>query len=91
MTAYPPRLLPYFQPESDFWRMYPGLLARDFARFVALAERGQPEPFDQLTLAPGERVPPAEHAESFREQQRRHFTRSVRSCREVLGLGERDR
>ena len=91
ITGTPPRPLPYFEPESDFWRMYPDLPARDFARFVALARRGQPEPLDGLTLAPGVPHPPAEQAEPFRAQQRRHFEESVRYARDVLGIGGGDR
>ena len=89
ITGTPPHLLPYFEPESGFWKMFPDMLARDFARFVAIAERGRPGLLDQLTVAPGTQLPPAEHAESFREQQRRHFEQSVRYCHEVLGIGDR--
>ncbi len=73
-----PRLIPYLNPESDFWKIYPGMLARDFARFIKLAERGKPEPLEQLTLPPGARVPPAgEPGEQLRAQQRRHVEESV--------------
>jgi 3-oxoisoapionate decarboxylase len=27
-----PRLIPYSDPYSDFWKIYPGMLARDFMR-----------------------------------------------------------
>jgi sugar phosphate isomerase/epimerase len=91
ITGTPPRDLPYWEPESEFWRMFPDMLAQDFARFVALAQRGKSAPLEQLTLPPGTQLPPAEQAEAFREQQRRHFEESVRYSRDVLGLGERGR
>jgi sugar phosphate isomerase/epimerase len=81
-----PKHIPYLDPESDYWRMYPDMPAADFARFVALAERGQPEPLEQLTLPRG---PGAAPDDALRAQQRRHLEESVAYCRDVLGLGER--
>src|SRR5207249_61752 len=49
-TGGEPTLIPYTDPASDFWQAYPDMLARDFARFVALAQTGRPEPLNQLTL-----------------------------------------
>jgi sugar phosphate isomerase/epimerase len=91
ITGSAPQALPYFDPASKFWDRYPDMLARDFARFVALAERGTPGPLDQLTHAPGMVMPPDEQLHAFRTQQRDHFARSVRYAREVLGIGERGR
>lgn len=91
ITGGPPRALPYLDPDAPFWRLYPDMPARDFARFVALAARGTPGPLDQLTVPPGAGSPPADQVEAFREQQRRHFEQSVRHAREALGLGERGR
>ncbi len=91
ITGSAPKLVPYLDPASDFWRMYPDMLARDFARFVALAQSGKPGALDQLVgpynlegLTPGQ-------LEAFRAQQRRHFEESVRYAQEVLGIGERGR
>lgn len=91
ITGSGPKLVPYFDPASDFWRMYPDMLARDFARFVALAQSGPAGALEQLVghynldgMSPSE-------VETFRAQQRRHFEESVRYAREVLGLGERGR
>jgi sugar phosphate isomerase/epimerase len=86
ITGSPPRLIPYMESESDFWRAYPEMLARDFARFLALAQTGPAEPLDQLTLPPGLNMT---GDESLRQQQRRHFEESVAYAREVLRLGER--
>jgi sugar phosphate isomerase/epimerase len=91
ITCAAPTLLPYNNPNSEFWRAYPDMLAQDFVRFVALAsQRGPAEPLDQLTLAPGERtLPPGMPGEALKEQQRRHFEESVRYAQDVLGLGNR--
>ena len=80
-----PKLIPYLNPDSDFWKIYPGMLARDLTRFIQLAECGKPEPLEQVTLPPGARVPPAgELGEQLRVQQRRHLEESVSYARTVL-------
>jgi sugar phosphate isomerase/epimerase len=89
ITGEAPTLIPYADPESDFWRAYPDMLARDFARFVTAAQRGRAEPLDQVTLPPGAQAPAGPEGEPFRAQQRRHFEESVTYARTVLGLGER--
>jgi 3-oxoisoapionate decarboxylase len=92
ITADDPRRLPYLDPAAPFWKLYPAMLARDFARFVRLAQRGTPGPLDQQTAPPGTRdLPPGELGERLRAQQRQHFEQSVRYARDVLGLGERGR
>lgn len=91
ITAFPPQPLPYFDPASDFWARYPGMLASDFARFVTLANASTSGPLDQLNLPPGARVPPADLADVLRAQQLADFERSVQHARDVLGLGVRGR
>lgn len=92
ITGVEPKLIPYYEPASDFWKMYPAMLAQDFARFVALANRGKPEPLDQVTLPPGKwTLPSGELGERLKTQQRRHLEESVTYCRDVLGIGERGR
>jgi sugar phosphate isomerase/epimerase len=86
ITGGAPKHISYLDPSSDYWRMYPDVPAPDFARFVALAERGAPEPLEQLTLP---RVPGAQPGQALRAQQRRHFEDSVAYCKRELGLGER--
>jgi sugar phosphate isomerase/epimerase len=81
-----PKHIPYLDPASDYWKMYPDTPAADFARFVALAERGKAEPFEQLTLTRGSGVMPDD---ALKAQQRRHLEESVAYCKDVLGLGER--
>lgn len=90
ITGYMPTLIPYAAPGSDFWRAYPDMLARDFARFVALAQSGQPEPIEQVTLPEGVHTPPqGTPGDQLRDQQLQHFEQSVVYARDVLGIGER--
>lgn len=86
ITGGAPKHIPYLDPTSDYWKMYPDMPARDFVRFVALAERGRPRPLDQLTMPRG---PGGQPDEALRAQQRRHFEESVAFCKGVLGIGER--
>lgn len=88
ISGVAPKAIPYLDPTSDFWRMYPDMRARDFARFLAIARHGTPEPLDQLCLEPGMWAPPPDQLDAYRAQQRDHFERSVTYCRDVLGLGK---
>ena len=67
------------------------MLASDFARFVALARSGKPEPFSQIVGSYDSEHSTTEQAAVLRAQQRRHFEESFRYARETLGLGERGR
>ena len=72
--------IPYLQ--DDFWPPYPNVPTREFMRFVALARCGSPrKPF---VAAAGQDAQLAEQ-----EFQKAELERSVRYCREVLGLGHR--
>ena len=68
------REFPYLTP--DFWKPWPQVRARDFARFVALAKRGQP-------------IPSHKSADATAEQayQKGELERSIRYCKGTLGLG----
>jgi sugar phosphate isomerase/epimerase len=71
------RDFPYLQP--DFWKAWPNMPARNFARFLAIAERGKPrDPWS----------PPAGQDRTQAEQayQRAEIEKSLRYCR-TLGLG----
>ncbi len=83
ITGVPPQAVPFLAPDGDFWPRYPDMLARDFARYLALAQRGTAAPFEQLTLPRGTGMPPAELADAFLAQQRHHFEESVRHFRAV--------
>ncbi len=91
ITGIAPRVVPYLEADSDFWRMYPEMPARSLARFVGMARHGTERdlrPLEQLTGAVGPTTPP-EQAKRLRAQQLAHFEASVRYGKETLGLGER--
>ncbi len=74
------REFPIFKP--DFWKIFPQARAADLARFMALAKKGKRiEPFK----APAG----AARAEADQAYQRGEIERSIKYCREVLGLGLR--
>ena len=65
---------------DEFWDAYPQARIREFMKFVALAKRGSPkQPF---TAPFGRDTNAAEQ-----EFQKAELERSVRYCKEVLGLG----
>lgn len=64
--------------KSPIWESFPAMKASDFSRFLALARRGQ---------AIDPHRSPNEAAEQ--EYQRGELERSLKHCREVLGLGVR--
>lgn len=72
------RPYPYLKPE--FWKPYGSVPAHEFARFVALARRGRERaPF---------RVPEGkDRRQAEQEFQRTELEKSLRYCRETLGLG----
>ncbi len=59
---------------EEFWAMYPDALARDFAEFLKMADSGQA-------------IPPGAAGEAAYQQA--ELERSLRYCREVLGLGRK--
>lgn len=68
--------------DRDFWTAYPRLTAEELAPFLALARRGRPlDPFR----------PPegAGRQEAEQQYQLAELERSLRYCRETLGLGLR--
>ena len=70
------REIPYLK--SEFWDSYAGYRASDFAKFVALAQKGKA-------------IEPHRSANEAEEQQyqKGEIERSIKYCREVLGLGRR--
>lgn len=68
------RPIPYLQ--KDFWKVWPKARASDFAKFLALAKRGKP-------------LPPHKSPDNKAEQeyQKGELERSLKYCKEVLGLG----
>jgi sugar phosphate isomerase/epimerase len=83
-----PRLIPYSDPDSEFWKIYPGVLARDFMRFIELAKNGKPNPLEQVTQPPDTlKLQTGELGEQLRAQQRLHLEESVSYARTVLRVG----
>ncbi len=69
-----PRELPYFKKE--FWNAWPKARAQDLAKFVALAKKGKA-------------IPPhnSPNAQAEQEYQKGEIERSLKYCKETLGLG----
>jgi sugar phosphate isomerase/epimerase len=72
------REMPYLT--SDFWRAWPAMPAPAFARFLAIAKRGKPR-------APFEPPQGQERAAAEQAYQRGEIERSIKYCRDTLGLG----
>jgi len=72
------REIPYLK--EDFWKVWPKARAKDFARFVALAKRGKPR--DAWKAPAGQDRKLAEQ-----DYQKGEIERSLRYCKEELGLG----
>ena len=86
ITGGNPAPIPYLEPSAGFWRMYPDMLAQDFARFVKLAQEGKAKglgPRDQIVMQRGMAEPPP----GWVAQQRRDFETSVAYAKSELGLG----
>ena len=71
ITGRSPEVLPCLEP--DFWKAFEKVKASDLARFLALAERGRPADSGPSGISEAER-------------QRLDLERSVRYCREKLGV-----
>lgn len=84
ITGGGPALIDYRNPEADLWQMYPEMTASSFARFLTLAERGVPEPLEQL-VPPADGSMTADLEEALRQQQREHFEESVTWFRATFG------
>jgi 3-oxoisoapionate decarboxylase len=68
-----PRIFPIY--DQAFWQPYENVRASEFARFLALAEKGEPHTPD----------PPADKAMAV-EYERKALEQSVRFCQEVLKI-----
>lgn len=66
--------------QNDFWKAWPKAKASDFARFLALARQGKPR--DTWKAPAGQDRKLAEQ-----EYQRGEIERSLKYCKETLGLG----
>ena len=86
ITALPPRELDYFS--SEFWKGYPDMPAPDFARFVALVQRGHEDPYPQLLSPPRGTPVPEDLVEPLRRQQFEHVARSCEVLRRWTATGQ---
>jgi sugar phosphate isomerase/epimerase len=85
ITGRPPEVLPFLEPE--FWRKLPKAETADFARFLALARKGQP--FMGGMFVAGEGKQPPEYEAAFLQQQRIDSERSLEYAKKSLGVGGR--
>jgi sugar phosphate isomerase/epimerase len=85
ISGWPPKVLNYL--EADYWAAYPQARAGEFARFERLVRKGQPFTGTMVTVTRGETVP-EEYLGAQVAQERYDLERSVRYCREKLGVGE---
>lgn len=75
-------VLPFKEPE--YWQGFENVRASDFMRFLNLVENGQPLMAGMMVPDNDRRNP--SYAEAAKQQQRVDFERSVRYCREKLGV-----
>ena len=85
ITGNQPRVMNYLEPEC--WRGFEDVKAQEFARFEKLARNGVPF-MGTMVIGGGPNLP-AEYQAAMVAQQRYDLERSVRFCREELGIGER--
>ncbi|HEX4228657.1 MAG TPA: hypothetical protein VHZ07_08300 [Bryobacteraceae bacterium] len=71
ITGRPPEMIPYLDP--GFWKTFQQMPAMDFARFVALAKKGQP-------AAP-------EFKAALEYQQFHDLERSLEYAKQILHVG----
>ena len=74
------REFPYLK--QDFWKAFPKARASDFAKFIALAKHGKPR-------ATHQNPPGVDGKVAEQEYQKSEIEKSMRYCKEVLGLGEK--
>jgi sugar phosphate isomerase/epimerase len=73
-----PRDVPYLK--KDFWNLWPKARAKDLAKFIALARKGKP--IDSWKAPAG-----VEKTVAEQQYQKEQIERSIKYCREELGLG----
>src|SRR5947209_8753534 len=86
ITARPPVTIPVYTDE--FWtKWFPRGRSKDLSRFLALAKHGKP--YDKSEVAEDEPKSVARFIDALKIQQIDHMERSLKYCREDLGLGVR--
>ncbi len=84
ITSLPPKVLNYL--DDSYWTAYPELPAAEFAQFLQMVHNGTPYTQPLLTANWGNMPPEVKVA--IAQDQRSQLEKSVRYCREVLGIGE---
>lgn len=85
ITGRPPEIIPYLEP--GFWKTFQQMPAEDFARFVALAKKGQPFA-GHMVIEDYEGQPPAPEFKAALEYQQLHdLERSLEYAKRVLHAG----
>ena len=82
ISTLPPKVLNYL--EADYWTVYAEQPAGEFAQFLALAAKGAPFTEPTVTANWGALTPDVQTA--MAAQQRVNMEKSVRFCREMLGI-----
>jgi sugar phosphate isomerase/epimerase len=77
-----PRVVDYLAP--TYWEAYPTTPAHEFAHFLRHVAAGRPYTLPLLTANWGDLTPDMRTA--LATEQRRHLERSVRYCRDVIGV-----
>jgi len=71
---------PFTYQKEDFWQFYSDIRAKEFQNFTAMAKRGKA--IEAFKVPAGQDRKLAEQ-----EFQKAELERSIKYCREVLGLG----
>ena len=82
ISSIAPRVIDYLEP--SFWEVYQETPAWEFARFLQLVKQGRPTFVPTLTADWNE--PDSTYRAALITQQRRQVEKSVKYCREVLGI-----
>ena len=82
ITSLAPRVLNYL--DAEYWIAYPEMPAGEFAQFLQLVHSGQPNTLPTLTANWGDLT--SEIKPALAAQQRAMLEKSVKYCREALGI-----
>ncbi|MEZ4680404.1 MAG: sugar phosphate isomerase/epimerase family protein [Caldilineaceae bacterium] len=83
ITSLPPKVLNYLEP--TYWDVYGALPAAEFAQFLQLVHNGVPYTQPLLTASWANLTPEVKKA--IAQDQCTQLEKSVRYCRDVLGIG----
>jgi len=87
ITGRPPQTLPIY--DQEFWKLYPKARASEFARFLALAKKGEPYSKPMVVEDLQGRPTPPHFLSAIQYQQREHMERSIEYAKKTLDLGIR--